>query len=327
MDRSERFARIGRMLRARRVVTRTEFLAELEVSPATFKRDLEYMRDRMQVPIVWDSELRGYRQGLSTSGIERHEMPGLWFSVEELQALLAVEQLLSGLGPGLMAELLGPFRERIRRLVDAGDHSLEELGRRIKIQSLGGRFVPPRYFELAAGGTLGRRRLRIVYFARGSGQSAERVISPQRLVHYRDNWYLEAWCHLRKGLRVFALDSILDARLLSEKSKEVPETQLEQELSGSYGIFAGKPTQVAILQFSPERARWVAREQWHPQQKGTAHSDGSYTLEIPYSDDRELVMDVLRHGAEVQVIEPESLRARLLAEIERIRGAYAHATV
>lgn len=148
------------------------------------------------------------------------------------------------------------------------------------------------------------------------------MISPQRLVHYRDNWYLEAWCHLRKGLRVFALDSILEARLRRDKAKEVPGAQLDQELSGSYGIFAGKPTQVAILRFSPERARWVAREQWHPQQNGTAHRDGSYTLEIPYSDDRELLMDVLRHGAEVQVIGPESLRARLVAELKRIRSLY-----
>lgn len=310
------------MLRARRSVTRADFLAELEVSPATFKRDIEYMRERMRVPIVWDKGLQAYRHGVTTSGIERHEIPGLWFSVEELQALLAVEQLLSGLGPGLMTELLGPFRSRIRRLVDAGDHSLEELGRRIKIQSLAGRFVPPRYFELAASGTLGRRRLSITYFARGTGQSAKRVISPQRLVHYRDNWYLEAWCHLRKGLRVFALDSILEAQLRRDKAKEVPEAQLDQELSGSYGIFAGKPTHVAILRFSPERARWVAREQWHPQQTGTAHRDGSYTLEIPYSDDRELLMDVLRHGAEVQVIGPESLRARFVAELERIRSLY-----
>ena len=126
------------------------------------------------------------------------------------------------------------------------------------------RSVPPRYFALAASGTLGRKRLRIVYFARGSVQSAERIVSPRRLVYYRDNWYLEAWCHLRKGLRVFALDSIEDASLLEDAARNVPEAQLERELSGSYGIFAGTPTQRAVLRFSKERARWVAREQWHP---------------------------------------------------------------
>jgi len=152
------------------------------------------------------------------------------------------------------------------------------------------RSVPPRYFALAASGTLGRKRLRIVYFARGSVQSAERIVSPRRLVYYRDNWYLEAWCHLRKGLRVFALDSIEDASLLEDAARNVPEAQLERELSGSYGIFAGTPTQRAVLRFSKERARWVAREQWHPDQSGRTEAYGSYRLEIPYRDDRELLM-------------------------------------
>jgi len=259
----------------------------------------------MRFPIVWDAERQAYRMGGTSSGTERHELPGLWFSSAEVQALLTVDHLLSNLGPGLMADLLAPFRERIRRLMDSGDHSLEELGRRIKIRSMAARFVPPRYFELAASGTLGRKRLRIVY--------------------YRDNWYLEGWCHLRNGLRVFALDSIEQASLLEDAAKHLSEAQLERELSGSYGIFAGAPTRTAVLQFSKERARWVAREQWHPQQVGRAEADGSYVLEIPYNDDRELLMDVLRHGSEVQVLGPESLRERLLEELDRIRTAYPSA--
>lgn len=322
MDRTERFFKVQNLLRSRQFVTRDEFISELEVSAATFKRDLEYMRDRLRLPVVWDARRKAYRLGLSSSGVERHELPGLWFSSSEVQALLTVDQLLSGLEPGLLAEMLKPFRERIRRLVDTGDHSLEELGRRIRIRSMAARFVPPRYFELAASGTLGRRRLRITYFARGTGESNERVVSPQRLVYYRDNWYLDAWCHMRKGLRVFALNSIERATLLEEKAKDVSDAQLERELSGSYGIFAGTPTQVAVLSFSPERARWVAREKWHPDQNGRTEQDGRYVVEIPYSDDRELLMDILRHGAEVRVLGPEDLRGRVRDELERALATY-----
>jgi predicted DNA-binding transcriptional regulator YafY len=322
VERLERFFKIRNILGARAFVTRAELLAELEVSPATFKRDLEYMRDRMHLPIVWDAARQAYRLGLRSAGVELHELPGLWFSSAEVQALLTVDHLLSSLEPGLLGELLNPFRERIRRLVDTGDHSLEELGRRIRIRSMAARFIPPRYFELAASGTLGRKRLRITYFARGTGESIERVVSPQRLVHYRDNWYLDAWCHLRNGLRVFALDSIERATLLEEKAKDVSDAQLERELSGSYGIFAGTPTQVAVLSFSPERARWVAREQWHPDQKGRTEPDGRYVVEIPYSDDRELLMDILRHGAEVRVLAPEGLRRRVCDELGRALATY-----
>ena len=60
--------------------------------------------------------------------------------------------------------------------------------------------------------------------------------------------------------------------------------------------------------FSAERARWVALEQWHPGQKSHFEKDGRYVLQLPYSDDRELVMDILRHVPEVQVIGPAGLR-------------------
>jgi predicted DNA-binding transcriptional regulator YafY len=323
MERIERFFRIRNLLRNKNYVNRDEFLAELEVSAATFKRDLEYLRDRLQLPIEWIAEKQAYTLVESATEPDRFELPGLWFNSVELQALITVEHLVSGLGPGLLSEVLGPFRQRIHRLVSTGDHTLAEMGRRIKIQSVAARFVPPRYFQLVASGTLERRRLRLTYFARGAGRSTERVVSPQRLVHYRDNWYLEAWCHLRNSLRVFALDSFEQAALLDEKAKDIPESQLDEQLSESYGIFAGKPTHVAVLRFSAERARWVAREQWHPQQKGRKEADGSFTLEVPYSDDRELLMDVLRHGSEVRVLGPESLRHRLLTELDRIRAAYA----
>lgn len=69
--------------------------------------------------------------------------------------------------------------------------------------------------------------------------------------------------------------------------------------------------QWARLKFTPERARWVSREEWHPEQKVSTEADGSYVLELPYSDARELMGDILRHGAEVQVLAPQSLRTQV----------------
>jgi len=324
MDRLERFFKIRNLLAARRHVTRDEFLQELEVSEATFKRDLEYLRDRLRQPVVWDAEQRAYTLApVSRSGTERFELPGLWFSSAEIQSLLTVDHLLADLEPGLLGELLRPFRERLRRIVGAGDHSLRELARRILIRSIGARFVAPRYFELVASGTLSRRRLHIDYFARSTGQSEARVVSPQRLVHYRNNWYLEAWCHLRNGPRLFALDSITQARLLEEPAFEVADEELEAGLSISYGIFLGSATRRAVLRFTPERARWVSREQWHPDQQGRLEADGCYVVEIPYGDDRELLLDILRYGADVKVLEPPELRDRVRAELLRASQQYA----
>ena len=99
MDRLERFYRIDQLLQERDTVPRQRFLDELEVSHATFKRDLEYMRDRFIAPIVWDADAEGYRYGKSDPG-PRFALPGLWFSEREAFALVMMEHLLSSLGQG-----------------------------------------------------------------------------------------------------------------------------------------------------------------------------------------------------------------------------------
>ena len=78
--------------------------------------------------------------------------------------------------------------------------------------------------------------------------------------------------------------------------------------SASFGIFAGRPQQEAVLVFTRESARWVAEERWHPDQQGRWLADGSFELRLPYADQRELVMEILRHGPEVRVMAPPELQ-------------------
>ena len=174
------------------------------------------------------------------------------------------------------------------------------------------------YFELAATATLQRRRLAITYWARSSTETTEREVSPQRLVFYRGNWYLDAWCHLRDALRSFSLDGIRRAALIEGAVRDVPDAELDAFLASGYGIFSGRATQWAKLKFSPHAARWVAAEEWHPAQRIRTEADGSLELEIPFSEDPELVMDILRYGADVEVLAPATLR-------EKVRAALAGA--
>ena len=88
------------------------------------------------------------------------------------------------------------------------------------------------------------------------------------------------------------------------------------------GFFPAKKVQWATLLFSPETARWVANEHWHPKQKGRLFSNGSYELKIPYSKDTELLMDILKYGAGIKVIAPESLVKRVSDEIETMKSGY-----
>ena len=127
---------------------------------------------------------------------------------------------------------------------------------------------------------------------------------------------------MRSELRNFAVDSIRRCEILEKPAREIGSRTLQAVLGPGYGIFAGKDLTWASLRFSAERARWVAAEQWHPRQKGRFEEDGRYILEIPYADDRELVMDILRHGDHAEVLGPPQLRSRVREEVRRLHERY-----
>ena len=123
-------------------------------------------------------------------------------------------------------------------------------------------------------------------------------------------------------MRIFALDEIRQLKVLDKKARDIADNKLDQTLGGSYGIFAGEPTQQAVLRFTGFRANWVRKEQWHPQQQGEAQEDGSYVLKIPYADDRELLMDILKYGPDVEVLSPKNLRARVRDSLRQAAKNY-----
>src|SRR5438445_415850 len=153
-------------------------------------------------------------------------------------------------------------------------------------------------------------------------RETEREISPQRLVHYRGNWYVDGYCHVREALRSFAVDAIRAAELRDARAKEVPAAELDEHLGAGYGIFAGREVQWASLRFTPEAARWVAAQSWHPRQRARFDQDGSYLLEVPYSHDRELLMELLKFGADVEVLAPDSLRSAVADALKQAASRY-----
>jgi len=319
MDRTERFYRIRRRLLDRGTLTRREIEEELEISHSTFKRDIEYMRDRLNVPIIWSPDKMAY---VLDPEADVAELPGVWFSPGEIYALLEIEQLLEQLEPGLLSRQLDPVRERLAKLLEAGEKGHREIRRRIKVLPMGTRGVNREVFETLSFGLLDRKRLKIRHLRRQTGEETERLVSPQRLVHYRYNWYLDAWCHTRNDIRIFAVDAIRTAQAVDEPAREVPDDRLDEVLRAGYGIFAGQAVDRAVLRFTPSRARWVASEAWHSQQVGRMEADGSYVLEVPYSQEPELVMDILKYGADVEVLSPPSLRRRVEQELAAAAKRY-----
>jgi len=321
MDRYERILSLHRILKnARYPVPLARLMDELECSRATVYRDIAFLRDALGAPLDSEGDQAAFHYAADEAG--RFELPGLWLSSEELQALLALNELVGRTGPGILSSALAPLRSRIDRLLSDQTDGKTFPMERIRVISSGTRRVDERTFRHVASAVLGRRQLRFDYRARSTNEGTQRTVSPQRLTHYRDNWYLDAWDPAREGLRSFALDRIARADVLDAAAQDRDNDELNRHLASSYGIFSGAPKAWATLRFSPHAARWVADEHWHSQQQGQWLKDGRYELKVPYSNSRELLMDVLKYGPDAEVVAPVSLREEMRIMLQLAIGAY-----
>jgi proteasome accessory factor C len=321
MSKVERLYHLHNILNQRRTpISRHDLMERLECSQATLYRLIAELRDFLGAPIEQDDETRGFYYDRSYE--QPFDLPGIWISPGELQALLTARQVLGNVQPGLLEGELKSLQGRITSLLQRKGVEPESGESRIHIQNVAGRAVPARMFQDVLGALVQRKRLRIRYHGRRRDTESERVISPQRLTQHRNSWYLDAWCHEADGLRSFALERIREQELLDESAREVPAAELAAHFDRSYGIFSGPPEHVAKLRFSPEMARWVSEETWHPDQQGAFEADGSWLLEVPFSGARELIMDIMRYGAEVEVLAPDFLRDAVAAEARKTAGIY-----
>jgi len=308
MARYERITDVYGLLRAtREPLSLDAICAEAEVSRATAKRILRFLREEIGVNVLYDRAVGGFVLDRST------ELPdtamGPWFSAEELLALLTAHTLLEQLPPGLLRDETLGLRGRLKKLLYRHSNGGDELERRVRLSLPQRRTADEPTFRKVLTALVRRRRLSMHYHGRARDERSARVVSPLRLTFYRSNWYLAAWCHQADDLRVFAMDRISDVQVSAEAAGEPDEATVAARLETSYGIFEGKADKVARLRFSPDTSRWVADETWHPDQQVESLADGGVLLELPYRHVTEILMDVLRYGAEVEVLEPAELRA------------------
>ena len=320
MDRYERILSLHRILKsARYPVSLQKLMDDLQCSRATLYRDVAFLRDGLGAPIETQPDA-GFKY--EPSEADRFELPGLWLNSDELHALTAAQQLLDRTGSGVLNSALAPLKGRIEALLAQQAGGQKWPVERVRVIGSGNRKIDEISFRLVASAVLERKQMVFEYYARSTNSRTKRTVSPQRLTHYKDNWYLDAYDHEREGLRSFSVDRISHVRLSDSGARDLDDNSLNEHLASSYGIFSGPPRAWATIMFSAKAARWVADEHWHSKQEDRTLSDGRYELKIPYSNSRELLMDVLRYGADAEIIEPMALREQMRSMLNLARSAY-----
>jgi predicted DNA-binding transcriptional regulator YafY len=254
---SDRIPRLLAKLERGRPVTTKGLAEQFEVSEPTIKRDIEFLRSTHRQSIEWVRG-SGYVLKRPAPGEQILEMPNLVFSQEEVTALLTLNHLIDSVSPSVLSSELAPIKKRLVEMLGKRKHKAHEMLKRVKVIGFGRRPVKVKHFETVLTALLSRKRLQITYFNRQKNERKDRIVSPQTLVHYRDNWYLDAWCHSQDGLRSFAAECVESAKVIKDKAQEVPPSKLKAHFESGFGIFSGPVKAWATLRFTPTRARWVS---------------------------------------------------------------------
>lgn len=306
MDKTERVYRLHQILSRRKTPISMADLRDLfeARSESTVKRSISFLKT-LGAPI-YCSEGLGY-------SYDKHiafELPSVWFTPEELQALLTIQKLTSHLSEGFFEESTRIIQDKAEKLLGEHLHA-EQSAQRIRILATGSRSKHLPMFPIVASAVVAQKRLLIHYESRSYGQQSQREVSPQRLIYYKGNWYLDVWCHQADGFRSFAVEKIKQAKNVEKPCKKFSEKVLNTHFTTSFGIFSGQPTATAVLRFSSQVTPWVQDEEWFPDMKGKKLADGGLELHIPYHNPTELIMEICRYGANVEVIEPPDLRQKV----------------
>jgi len=313
----ERFIWFDDRVKAKRYPNATSIANQFEISTKTAQRDIDFMRDRLSCPLIYDPGERGYFYKDDT-----FSLPMIYLSPEELSALLIARKALKDISGGTLGKELSSVLNKITNILTKHNVNEDAIDASFSLQLIEYSPVSENTFRAVLEGCLKKKRLSFTYFSPAKEEINERKVDPYHLFNYMGTWHLLAKCHLRDEIRDFALNRISKPELLNETCKVPADFDFKKYFLSSFGLYKGKLLREVTLRFSPIKAKWVRDQVWHKGQKAKYFADGSLELSFPVSGFSEIKMEILKHGADVEVIKPKSLRELIKAEAEKITQIY-----
>jgi predicted DNA-binding transcriptional regulator YafY len=313
----ERFIWFDAQVRKGRHPSAAKLAEQFEISGKTAQRSIEYFRDRLNAPLEYDSSLKGYYYVDNS-----FELPLMKLSEGELMSLLISRKLLSEASTGRLGEELAAVAKKLGGLLSA--HMPGSVDPEQAFSFRWNQFHPSDSinFKQVSTALLNSRCLSICYYSPNSSECTMRTIEPQHMVNYMGTWHVIAWCRMRGEWRDFLLSRMSMVIVDDELFVQHPQQEWKPHLTETFGIFQNAEYFDVTLRFSPERAKWVRGELWHPEQKEEILDDGYYQLTVPVSHHAEIMMQVLGHGSHVTVVEPEWLRKMVADEVGKMANSY-----
>ncbi len=291
-----------------------------EISGRQASRDLEFMKERLGAPLRYDSCRRGYTYDKGS-----YELPPFWLKEEELQALSLALRLAAAIPDREIKKSLHTLMGHFLALRSAAPAplKLEKLEEKVSIKNVAYYRVPEAIFHAVSAALFGDGALKITYHSPYSNETTERKIRPLHLLCYMGNWHVIAFCGLRKEIRDFAVSRIRAAHPRAE-TLPLPSglPPIKEYLRRNFGLLTGDFPTVVKLRFSPAVSPLIAEQEWYEAQEVSIDQGGSLHLSFPVSGLAEVIREILKYGADVEVIEPAELRDAGAKEIRRMEKLY-----
>ena len=305
----ERFVWFDNEARRGRYPNASTLAEQFEIVTKSAQRSIEYFRDRLLAPLEYHPSRKGYYYTDPT-----FELPVIKISEDELLALLISRKLITEASAGSLADELGKVSKRLGSILSANLP-----GRATPEEAFSFRWknispTDPLVFKVVTSALLQGKLLTFCYYSPTASDCTMRTVEPHHMVNYMGNWHLVAWCRLRNDWRDFVLGRMSMCSVESGIFNFRPQEQWQPYLEGTFGIFQNRQKFDVVLKFTPALARWVKGEVWHEGQTEVSLEDGSLIKRIPVSHEQEIMMEILKHGSQVEVLEPVSLRHKIIQE-------------
>jgi predicted DNA-binding transcriptional regulator YafY len=305
-------------------------LAEkFEMSEKTAQRDIDFLIDRLGCPLLKNE--MGYYFEQDT----HWTIQSVYLSSEELTAVLIARQLLSGISgierspsgrTGFVDHELSSIVDKLTNVIRGRSSVPDVIDQVLSVQTIECSLTPDNIFKNILGAILSQNCIQFKYYSPSKGEETSRLAEPYHLLNYMGTWHLFAYCRDRRAIRNFVVArmnevSVSDTKFHGHKGFE-NFTSIRDYISGTFGIFKGVPVYNVALRFTPFKAQWIKYQIWHKNQELTENADGSINLVFPAANLLEVKMEILKHGADVEVLSPPELKQMIRKEIEKMAKFY-----
>ncbi len=317
----ERMLKIHHAIQSGRYPNATSLAGEMEVSTKSIHRDLEFMRDRMELPLDYDAAHKGYHYTQEVGNF-----PTLQITEGELFALLVAEKALQQYrGTTFERPLISAFKKMAASLPDTVSLSIADWEQTISFRTRAEPILNLKIFDALSKASGQRKQLQLTYRKPGQRATELRIVDPYHLANINGEWYLFAWCHLRKDIRTFVPARILAAEPTGKIFARPQKFSLEKRLRDSFGVQSGHGNFEVVLQFNELVADYIREKKWHESQVLTELKDGGLELRMKLSSLVEVERWILGWGGNARVIQPDELAEsvaaaarKILAEAEKV---------